>query len=443
MELFWFLLGLAIGLLLLSWHHVQLNLKLKKLIHQLRPDTLQGSLSSTARLTRAIAVYGQRHQDLVEELNTWQHILQAAPIGFLQIDDENQLIWCNQQAGSLLGIQQYQQSKPRLLLELVRSYELDQLIEQTRTTHHSCQCDWTFYPVSADPTTLSRQQPRFLRAYGTPLTNGRVGVFLESRQEAVLLAQQRDRWISDVAHELKTPLTSIRLVAETLQMRLTPPLRDWLDRLLNETVRLSCLVQDLLDLSRLEAKPTPELALKTIDLPQLIQSTWSNLEPLARRKHLQLDYRGPSQLLLQADESKLHRVLLNLLDNSIKYSPVHQFIRVQLSLQQTNEPAQQIHLEVIDAGPGFPEHALTYVFERFYRVDPSRTRNPVDLDNNDPLQGNTEQVAITSSGSGLGLAIVRQIVEAHQGYVKAGNHPETQGAWLQVFLPQSASVASA
>ncbi|MGA7932615.1 MAG: HAMP domain-containing sensor histidine kinase, partial [Kovacikia sp.] len=293
-----------------------------------------------------------------------------------------------------------------------------------------------------------------LRAYGFPLQQGSVGVFLENRQEAVSLAQQRDRWISDVAHELKTPLTSIRLVIETIQPRLEVSLRGWADHLLKETIRLSNLVQDLLDLSQLESHPTPQLTLKTIDLAWLIQSAWSSLEPLAKRKQLQLEYRGPVQLLIQADESRLHRALLNLLDNSIKYSPAQQKIRVQVNPIAPIEAisARSVHLEVIDWGPGFPENAIPYVFERFYRADPSRTRNNTGLEMmNVPLgeysrndatgrslntqSERVKQPALANSGSGLGLAIVRQIVEAHGGSVKASNHPETQGAWLQIVLP--------
>ncbi|PSB27143.1 PAS domain-containing sensor histidine kinase [Stenomitos frigidus] len=455
MTFLWFLFGLAIGLAFLGWYHLHLTRKLKRLIYSLQPDVLRWPLSSTSRLMRAIAAHVTSHEALTTDLETWRQLCHAAPIGVLQVDDENQLLWCNDQAGQLLSIQPPHLANRRLLLELVRSYELDQLIEQTRILQKSCQSNWTFHPVCADPSQLSRQLSRPLRAHSILLGDGCVGVFLESRQETVLLAQQRDRWISDVAHELKTPLTSVRLVAETLQMRLEPPLRDWIDRLLNETIRLSSLVQDLLDLSQLEANPNPNLKLKTVDVTKLIQSAWFSLELLARKKQLQLDYVGPDRLLMQLDESRMHRVLLNLFDNAIKYSPSQQAVRVRVSLVTDNSQTQEqlVQVEIIDAGPGFPTDALPYVFDRFYRADPSRSRSNASLEVSrvysagksnlavsntfaDDTQAASETPAVpTSSGSGLGLAIVRQIVEAHQGWVQANNHPETQGGWLQVFLP--------
>ena len=455
MTVLWFLLGLAIGLALFGWYHTQLTRKLKRIIYSFQPDVLHWPFSSTSRLMRAINAHVTNYEALAADRETWRHLCHAAPIGILQVDEENQLLWCNDQAGQLLSIQPPPLTHHRLLLELVRSYELDQLIDQTRMLQKPCQSDWTFHPVCADPSQLSRQLSRPLRAHSILLADGCVGVFLENRQETVLLAQQRDRWISDVAHELKTPLTSVRLVAETLQMRLEPPLRDWIDRLLNETIRLSSLVQDLLDLSRLEANPNPSLKLKTVDVTKLIQSAWFSLELLARKKQLQLDYIGPDSLLMQLDESRMHRVLLNLFDNAIKYSPPQQMVRVRVSLvasmNQTHD--QRVQIEIIDAGPGFPSEALPYVFDRFYRADPSRSRSNAGLDasrvysagnhtppNGSAFVGNAQavgemQTAQTSSGSGLGLAIVRQIVEAHQGWVLAANHPETHGAWLQVFLP--------
>jgi two-component system phosphate regulon sensor histidine kinase PhoR len=403
-------------------------------------------------LTNAILAHKQANQSLQNELTTWQYLFHVAPMGFLQVDEENQLLLCNQKACQLLNIENCHGTKPRLLLELVRSYELDALVEQTRQRQQPCESEWLFHPVDADFAKLTHQQPLPLRGYGIPMSHGRVGIFLESREEVVALVQQRDRWISDAAHELKTPLTSIRLVAETLIPKVDPPMREWVERLLGETIRLGNLVQDLLDLNQLQARSNTKLTLKTVDLPQMIRSAWVSLEPLAQEKNVQLDYVGIDRLSMQADEARLHRVLLNLLDNSIKYSPAHQRIRVELGV--TTDPrdvsVQCVQIQIIDAGRGFPEEALPFVFDRFYRADPSRTRQSSSSDsigNNGYLIQSTKltdpawmepdnRVAALNSGSGLGLAIVRQIVEAHQGLVTASNHPETGGAWLQVFLPR-------
>ncbi|MBF2027544.1 MAG: PAS domain-containing sensor histidine kinase [Oscillatoriales cyanobacterium C42_A2020_001] len=444
-----FLLGLLTGVAIAIWCHYQTSKST-----DLSPtwlDRVFSPFTRPARMAKAIALQKRVSQELHDELEALQQLFQVAPVGFLKVDEENQLISCNARACELLSLEPREPQKPRLLLELVRSYELDDLIEQTRQAAKPCQNEWLFHPVDADYAKLSQQQSRPLRGYGFPLANGCVAVFLESREEAVLLTQQRDRWISDVAHELKTPLTSIRLVAETLQSRLEPPTRDWVERLLRETVRLSNLVQDLLDLNQLQGQSTARLKLKPVDLARLIQSVWVSLEPVARKKQIQLDYVGPEQLLIQADEARLHRVLLNLLDNSVKYSPTQQRIRIQLGLTST-EPAsaQQVHLQIIDAGPGFPEGALPFVFDRFYRADPSRARNvagvagastdsTINTTAPDLFQKSRSleepDVAQANSGNGLGLAIARQIVEAHQGTVIARNHPDTGGGWLQVFLP--------
>jgi len=535
-EVIAFLMGLLVGGGLMVWRRLCLEADLRQTLRLLDSGTTSSSLPSLSRLLSLIARQQEQIQTLRQEITTWQQVLSQSPVSYVQVDEDNQLTWCNRAASQFLGLQQSGQFRPRLLLELVRSYELDQLIDETRSSQRPCCRDWTYYPVCMTPESLTKLNPIALRGFGLPLESGHVGVFLENRQEIVTLSHQGDRWISDVAHELKTPLTSIRLVAETLQGRLRLPLRGWVDRLLDEVIRLSNLVQDLLELSQLETGREPGLRLKAVNLPELIQSAWVNLEPLAQKKQVRLSYLGPDTLVIQVDERRLYRVLINLLDNGIKYSPPRQQIQVILNcrtgrldglegslsagpghslekdfslelpedlrrscsgsdhLAQSGSqsaipkdliPGEQrltptantrkansqlgdaekrswVCLDVIDAGLGFPEDTLPYVFERFYRADPARARRDASCvpDQSQAPDKNSEPAEIPkphpdrqsvsssaseviqdgkesyqSSSSGLGLAIVRQIVEAHQGYVTASNHPETGGAWLQVWLP--------
>jgi two-component system phosphate regulon sensor histidine kinase PhoR len=466
-EVLAFLVGLAIGLAIWGWQKIRFDKRLTDLSRDLKPDAASiPSFTSISQLSLAIAYQQQIRDHLEQELDIYKQIFYLAPIGYLQVDDENRLLWCNPQARELLGITHAQIQQPRLLLEFVRSYDLDQLVEQTRCTGQPCQADWMFYPVNADPARITKQEAYPIRGFGFPLPHDYVGIFLENRQEAVILQQQRNRWASDVAHELKTPLTSIRLVAETLQSRLDPSLRGWLTRLINETIRLSNLVEDLLDLGQLDRHSSDCLDFADADLVELIHSAWMNLDPLARKKNLQLSYLGPEHLLLQLDRQRIYRVLINLLDNAIKYSPPWQNIVVKLTTLTDSDPElsqavqqQQVILEVIDTGPGFQEEDLPLIFERFYRSEPSRSRyllpdeqshlthlsyvkpNEALLASETASDEKKQSVETGASNfqqrssSGLGLSIVRQIVEAHGGSVTAGNHPDTQGAWLRVKLP--------
>ncbi|MGG6267820.1 sensor histidine kinase [Leptolyngbya sp. AN03gr2] len=421
MSVLWFLAGLAIGILPFTLYRGQLSSRINHLTKDLPPDEAAIDLSVTSRLSMLMHHNQERLEELERSIETWKQIQNLSPIAYLQVDEENQLIWCNPAAGELLGITQADDYAPRLLLELVRSYELDSLIEKARDRNQPHQREWLFYSISADAEDLSQARSTPIRGIAFPLQDGEVGVYLENRQETVNLAQQRDRWISDVAHELRTPLTSIRLVAETLQPRLEPTNRQWIDRLLNETIRLSRLVQDLLDLSQLDLNPSQRLRLTSVDLVKLIYSAWQSLEPLACEKQVQFSYNGLESVILKADEARMHRVLLNLLDNSLKYSPPRSVIRVETTLPENSKPRVQI--DITDSGEGFPEDSIEYVFDRFYRADPSRSR-----------QNQGQEATQLTSGSGLGLAIVRQIVEAHQGTVRAQNHPDG-GAWLQLILP--------
>ncbi|PSR17166.1 PAS domain-containing sensor histidine kinase [filamentous cyanobacterium CCP3] len=445
MIIFAYLLGLTTGLLLLIWQQRQQRRREQLLMRTLKTTDWSTTLGQVEQLVQTQPQQQRQLRSLGTSRDTLEHILQTAPIGYLQVDEENQLIWCNEQANRLLKMNQPLAGpvqRRRLLLEVARSYELDALIEEAREKQTCCQREWMLYQISPDPLHPKEEPTYPLRGYALPLDNGEVGVFLENRQEAALLVQQRDRWTSDVAHELKTPLTSIRLVAETLQARVDEGQRRWLDRLINETIRLSNLVEDLLNLSRLQGDQFQGLTLAPVDLPQLIQRAWISLEPLAQVKGLSMTYDGPSHCLANLDETLFHRVLLNLIDNAIKHSPSRATIFVHLTepdreTESGDRPSGFLTLEVIDMGPGFSAKDLPHIFDRFYRADPSRSRHDALADLPAVHPGVATEV---SRGTGLGLAIVSQIVEAHNGTITAANHPELGGGWLQLKLPANAQI---
>ncbi|MFQ4134790.1 ATP-binding protein [Nodosilinea sp. PGN35] len=442
MSIFVYLLGLATGALLLVWQRRQQRCRERRLIKILQAADWPSALGQVEQLVQTQPQQQRQLRSLGTSRDTLERILQTAPIGYLQVDEENQLIWCNDQANRLLKMNQPLTGpvqRRRLLLEVARSYELDALIEETREKQAHCQREWMLYQISPDPLHPKEEPTYPLRGYAIPLDRGEVGVFLENRQEAALLVQQRDRWTSDVAHELKTPLTSIRLVAETLQPRVDESQRRWLDRLVNETIRLSNLVEDLLNLSRLQGDQFQGLSLKPVDLPPLIQRAWVSLEPLAEVKGLQLAYDGPRHCLASLDEPLFHRVLLNLMDNAIKHSPNRASVYVRLmapgaalspGFDGDDPGVDALILDVMDTGSGFNAKDLPYIFDRFYRADPSRSRTVADLA---PVAPGT--VTEVSRGTGLGLAIVSQIVEAHNGTITAANHPDLGGGWLRLRLP--------
>jgi len=440
MEFLAFLLGLSAGILLWNGWRLHGSHWFPLLVRLTNPFVRVTLLKKSPSPPRKPSENGLLFP---HQFDPWQQILDAAPLGYLKLDEENHIVGCNRLAYRLLSIDPAHIIPPRSLLQVVRSYELDELVERVRVTRLSCQQDWTFHPASPDPVELMESRSYEVRGHASLLPNYHVVVFLESRQEAIALAQQRDRWASDVAHELKTPLTSIRLVAETLQSKLMPPHRDWIDRLLSEVIRLSNLVQDLLDLGQLQQGATYSLNRTRFDLIEEIFTAWMGLEPLASARGLDIDYSGPPTLMIEADQPRISRILINLLDNGIKYSPMDAMIQVHVQIepnvnQQFDLDKDWVSIDIIDSGPGFNAIDLPHVFERFYRSEPSRTRQIIH--SSLPHPSGTDGTKPTTHpypthSVGLGLAIVEQIVKAHEGVVTARNHPETCGAWMQVILP--------
>ncbi|MBD2138424.1 HAMP domain-containing histidine kinase [Anabaena sp. FACHB-1237] len=429
-----FLLGLTLGFGFWVWQQLQFSLYLQCLLQSASSRNYQHipfSLVLWPRLRQKILALTNQRETMQDALYSDHDLLDSAPLGYLQVDEENQLLWCNVQAREILSLQRWQPGQVRLLLELVRSYELDQVIEQTRDWQKPQVREWVFHPSCEDAMAMKQLKSLRLRASSCPLQNGQVGVFLENCQQVLDLYENRDRSFSDLAHELRTPLTSIKLVAETLQYRLEPPLDRWVNRLMQEIDRLINLVQSWLDLTQMENNPTMRLNLEVVEMRSLVLSAYETLEPIAEKQSLQLSCTIPEDIYIRVDKARIYQVFLNLIDNSIKYSPNSATINIKaevLSMNNSNN-SKQVEINIIDSGFGFDEADLPHVFERFYRGDKARYRS-----SNDESSSNA---GIT--GNGLGLAIVQQIILAHNGCIKAMNHPKTGGAWIQINLPLTVS----
>jgi two-component system phosphate regulon sensor histidine kinase PhoR len=410
--------GLSLGIGFCLWKQYRVNQQFKRLFYLLSDDFADTpSLSLLSLVRREVSRIREKIELLNEDINTCQYLLEIAPVGYLVVDYHNQLLCCNQQAQGLLEIEQerWQPGQVRLFLEVVRCYELDELIENTRNLASPQVLDLEFYPhknVSVNVTS-----PLYLKAFSFPLNQGNIAVFLENQQSLSELQKYRDRSFSDLTHELKTPLTAISLVAETLERRLQNPERGWVQQMLQEIRRLIDLVNNWLEITQLKENPSLYLEYQSLELRELIFSVWQNLKLLADRKEIALNYLGPEIINLEGDRPRLTQVFVNILDNAIKHSPPGGIIKLEI---KENLNTDTVEINIIDSGSGFVEADLSMVFKRLYKADPSRTRQSRERLN---------------QGNGLGLAIAEEIIIAHQGKIYAKNHPQTGGAWLQIILP--------
>ena len=231
------------------------------------------------------------------------------------------------------------------------------------------------------------------------------------------LDRLRANFVSDVSHELRTPLTAIKGFVETLQDGAAddPAARDqFLRTVATETERLICLTNDLLLLARADAGRL-DLRLAPADLAACARRAVVHLEGHAREEHVAVTVESPPfAALALADADRIHQVLVNLLDNAIKFTPAGG--RVSIFFDRTGE---QISCIVTDTGPGIPADEIPHLFERFSRGDRSRSRSAGE------------------SGAGLGLAIARTIVEAHGGHMWVESTCGC-GASLTFTLPSAA-----
>ncbi len=220
----------------------------------------------------------------------------------------------------------------------------------------------------------------------------------------------RRQLIGDVTHELRTPLTSIKGYMEGLVDGVLPSTPETFNQIHREADRLSRLVDDLQELSRVEANAYP-LDIRSVTVSDLVQTTVKRLSPQAMGKRITLRPDLPADLPpLQADEDRITQVLVNLAANAIQYTP--EGGDVTISAARHND---EVYISVKDTGIGIPPEHITNLFTRFYRVDKSRSRN-------------------AGGGSGIGLTVAKHLVEAHGGRIWAESKGDGQGSTFTFSL---------
>ncbi|WP_371830453.1 sensor histidine kinase [Antrihabitans cavernicola] len=217
------------------------------------------------------------------------------------------------------------------------------------------------------------------------------------------------RFIADASHELRTPLTTIRGFAELYRQGATNDTAMLMNRIESESARMGLLVEDLLMLARLDAQRPLES--KPVDLLSLASDAVHDARAVAPERTIDMEVLdGPGTPEVIGDEARLRQVLANLVNNALTHTPTSAHVTVRVSTTE-----DQALLQVVDTGPGLPDHDSERVFERFYRTDASRNRS--------------------SGGTGLGLSIVSALVAAHHGEVSVSSAPG-KGATFTVALPR-------
>ena len=270
---------------------------------------------------------------------------------------------------------------------------------------------------------LGRLGQRTFQVDAVPV--GETGLVLALHDITALRRIERVRrdFVANISHELRTPLTSIKLLAETLSVAAPDDpetFRDFVEKIAAEADHLAQLVDELLDLTMIESGEV-RLAIESVDPDEVVTAVAVRIGPVAERRRIRITPipgDASSEAQAAADPARLGQALLNLAHNAVKYS--HPGGEVRISWQAVGD---RIRFEVADDGIGIPAAHQARIFERFYKVDRSRSRQDADE-------------GIATGSSGLGLAIVRHIAEAHGG--SAGVRSlEGIGSTFWVELPRA------
>jgi len=392
-------IGLALAAMLGSWLTRHMAHPIRRLTRLARayaqgewtaqpPET---SSQEAQELSLALAHMARAISEPLDRLRTQHHqataVLESMAEGVIAVDPKGAVLLMNPAAGTLLDITT--RGTGRSLLELVRFPELHAIVQAVLRERRR----------STTEIRLLQPSERTLRIHALPCeappSIGPSAVLvIQDVTEHHRFEQLRKEFVANVSHELKSPLTAIRGLTETLLSgALNDPAhnRRFVQLIDEDAARLSRLIDDLLTLSQIESRAVP-LNASTVALHPLVESLLRSFQPSIAHKRLHVANALPSDLAVRADADRVRQVCSNLIENAIKYN--QDGGRITLSATRDGSWAT---ITVADTGMGIPESDLPRLFERFYRADKARSR--------------------TLGGTGLGLSIVKHIIEAHGGQV--------------------------
>ena len=354
------------------------------------------SIRRVRTTTKNVTKWLNRQQEV--DISQILHWVDDINQGWIIITSKNKIMYINKQAKKLLSIKKDSKILGKSLFKLKIPDEIKREIQKLNSSKRFKSIPYFFNEKELEISLMPGSKSSTL-------------ILLTNKRSLEYQRQLQERMLGDAAHELKTPLTALMLLGDRLDDLVKKKDRPLIKRLRKEILRLKLMVNDLLELSRLVNSSSVEDELKKrINMEEIVLSSWNSLKPLADKKKLNLVNTSKTNSLIEGNSEKLYRVVFNLLDNAIRFSPDSAKISTQI-----HEDDKYLILSIKDEGPGLSKDDLKNMFQRFYRGDPSRYKNK-------------------RIGSGLGLSIAQQIVVNHKGSIEACND-SNGGALMKIKLP--------
>ncbi|MDG5471040.1 ATP-binding protein [Jeotgalibacillus sp. ET6] len=376
-----------------------------------RARTYEDRVDETGMLSNSINVLARNLQEMVTlqaiQQDRLQTLIENMGSGLIMIDRQGHIVLVNRTFLEFFRLQTDEVINKRYV-DIISDKQVREVAEEVFMTEQRIRKQIHISSV------LSKLH---LEVYGAPIIGdgsvwqGIVLVFHDIT-ELKKLEQMRKDFVANVSHEVKTPITSIKGFTETLldgAMNDQEALESFLTIILKESDRLQDLIQDLLDLSKVEQQGF-NLAVADVNITKLLQEVTAIMKQKADQKSMKIVLDGDQDLFIEGDQDRLKQIFINLISNALTYSQP----RGEIRLTVTDEK-ERILINVEDDGIGMEQNEIPRIFERFYRVDKARSRN--------------------SGGTGLGLAIVKHIVEVHHGDISVKSEPNKGTAFL-ITLPK-------